>query len=59
MIKKKRTDSMATIEKSFETMSTIADRRRDVRRVAMASLVGTTIELVRLPDLRDDGGRNL
>jgi MFS family permease len=44
MIKKKRTDSMATIEKSFETMSTIADRRRDVRRVAMASLVGTTIE---------------
>jgi MHS family shikimate/dehydroshikimate transporter-like MFS transporter len=35
---------MATIEKSFETMSTIADRRRDVRRVAMASLVGTTIE---------------
>ena len=35
---------MAAIEKPLETASALSDRSREVRRVAVASLVGTTIE---------------
>ncbi len=35
---------MTAIEKSIDSISAVSDRGREVRRVALASLVGTTIE---------------